>query len=279
VSTARPDSPALAWNWSHALLGATYALPGAGLTLIDPSRGLPLAVGVLPAVAFGLPGPRRARVTTLVLGALTGVSLLVGSLLAEVPVVAVPALFALCLGAAVAAPRSRAGQVALTACIPIVGIGLSYAGLDEGAGAALLMLVGSTYAYVVSLAWPARPAVVRPGRPAVGGRAMLGYGICLGLAAACAAAIGFALHLDHVGWACGAALLVMRPLPELLRMRGFDRVASVLIGAAAGAGLMVLAPTPPAIAVALVIALATAAGSHGSRRYVTPAFTTFVVFL
>ena len=37
------------------------------------------------------------------------------------------------------------------------------------------------------------------------------YGLCLGLAGATAAAIGFALDFDHVGWAATAAMLVMRP--------------------------------------------------------------------
>ena len=61
------------------------------------------------------------------------------------------------------------------------------------------------------------------------------------MAAACAAAIGFALHLDHVGWACDAALMVMRPLPELLRMRGTDRVVAVLVG---GRFLLLLVSSP-----------------------------------
>jgi uncharacterized membrane protein YccC len=71
----------------------------------------------------------------------------------------------------------------------------------------------------------------------------------------------------------------MRPAPELLRTRGADRVLAVLIGAAAGAGLAVLDPAGVIIAAAVLIALAALAGTHGSRRYVTPAFTTFVVFL
>ena len=43
---------------------------------------------------------------------------------------------------------------------------------------------------------------------------MLDYGVRLGLAGAVCAAIGFALDLEHVGWAVTAALIVMRPSPE-----------------------------------------------------------------
>ena len=279
MTTARPVPPAVAWDWSHALLGVVYAVPAAALALVDPAQGLAAAVGMIPAAAAGLAGSRRARVATVVLGALTGASLVVGSMFAQVPVLAVPAIFLLCVGAAVVAPRGKLGRIALGLCLPLVGLGLSYDDPRETVGIALLMSLASVYAFVVSLAWPARPAA-EPARPArAGGRPMLGYGILLGLAGSIAAAIGFRLQLDHVGWACGAALLVMRPAPELAQTRGFDRVVSVFLGAAAGSGLVLLDPAPAVIAAALVVALAGMAGTHGSLRYVTPLFTTFLVFL
>jgi len=161
--------------------------------------------------------------------------------------------------------------------VPLIGIGLSYDDPRETVGVALLMFLGSVYGYLVSLAWPSRPAPEARERGSVGSRAMLGYGVLLGLAGATAAAIGFLLHLDHVGWPCGAALLVMRPAPQLLRLRGLDRVWAVLVGATAG-GLLVLADPPSAVlAAAVVVALAALAATKGSQRYVTPMFATFVV--
>ena len=51
-----PDqAPALAWVWPLALLGALYATPAALVTVTDPTKGLALAAGVLPAAALGLP--------------------------------------------------------------------------------------------------------------------------------------------------------------------------------------------------------------------------------
>jgi hypothetical protein len=275
-------SVAVVWSWAHALLGAIYALPAAAVVLVDPSRGLALAIGVLPAAAAGLPGPRRARVAIALLGALMGGCILVGSLLAQVPVLAVPAIFALCVGAAAVASRGKAGQLALVLAVPLVGLGLSYEDPHETLGIALLMVVGSAYACVVSLLWPARPVskpAPEPRTGPAGRRAMLGYGVLMGLAGSTAAAIGFLLRLDHVGWVCGAALMVMRPDPDLLRLRGLDRVWSVLAGATAGCALVLAGPPPAVVAAAVVVALAALAATKGSRRYVTPMFTTFLVFL
>jgi hypothetical protein len=46
-------------NWTDAALGATYALPGALVTLSDPVKGLALTVGVLPPAIMGLAPTRR----------------------------------------------------------------------------------------------------------------------------------------------------------------------------------------------------------------------------
>jgi len=109
VTVEPTTTPAVVWSWSHALLGALYAVPAAVVVFVEPSRGVALAVGGLPAAAVGLPGPRRGRIAIAVVGALMGTCMLIGSLLAQVPVVAVPAIFALCVGAAVLASRSMLG--------------------------------------------------------------------------------------------------------------------------------------------------------------------------
>src|SRR5918995_2448722 len=130
----------------------------------------------------GAAGPRRARLATAVVGALAGVSMLVGSLLTQVPILAVPAIFLLCVGVAVVAPRGKLGRIALGLCLPLVGLGLSYDDPRETVGIALLMTLGSLYAFVVSLAWPARPVAQPVSAARAGGRAMLGHGILIGLA-------------------------------------------------------------------------------------------------
>jgi uncharacterized membrane protein YccC len=141
------------------------------------------------------------------------------------------------------------------------------------------MVIGGCYAFAVSLAWPERAAPATGPVPLPPRRAMLDYGLRLGLAAGLAAAIGFALDLEHVGWAPAACLLVARPEPDLLRARGIGRLASVVVGALL-ASLLAEAHLPYAVSAAcVVVAIAAAAATLGSRWYVTSTFTTFLVLL
>ena len=274
--TARPRPPGLVWDWTTAAFGALCALPAALVVIDDVPRGIALAVGVLPAAIAGVAPRRRGRLAVIVLGAAVGVSIFIGGLLSGVPVLAVAAIGALGVGSAALAARVRAGQLVMTFALPMVGIGLSYDELGEAAALGAIMALGSVFACAVSMLWPERPAgPPRPAPPAP----TLDYGLRLGAAGATAAAIGFLLDLDHVGWACAAALLVMRPVEEMQRIRSVGRVAAVAAGALAGI-LLVRADPPAAVyALATVAALAGAAATHRSRWYVTAGFTTFLVFL
>ena len=243
----------------------------------DARRGIALAVGVLPAAIAGLPPRRRGRRLLVVLGVLTGVPMFVGGLLAGVPVVAVAAVFCLGVGAAWLAMRSRAGQIAMTLSLPMVGVGLSYSDASEAAALAGLMVAGSLYAYAVSLLWPERPPPVA--RPAGAGGATLGYGVRLGAAGASAAAIGFLLDFQHVGWACAAALLVMRPAHEMQRLRSVGRLVAVAAGALVAIVLLRAEPATAWYAPIVLAVIGGAAATRASRWYVTPAFSTFLVFL
>jgi hypothetical protein len=87
VSPAGPAPAWLAWSWTSAARGLTYAIP-AGVLLaveVDVRTGVAAAVSLLPAAVIPLAPRRRQRVTVAELGALTGVSVLVGSLLAITP--------------------------------------------------------------------------------------------------------------------------------------------------------------------------------------------------
>src|SRR5262249_48275878 len=145
----------------------------------------------------------------------------------------------------------------------------------EGAGLAALIVLGSMFAFVVSLLWPEHdaPEAVRVVTPT---ESMVWFGVRLGLAGASAAAIGFWFEWEHVGWAAAAAMLVMRPSIEMQELRSWGRVASVIVGGLGAAALAHLTDAPGWYALALVIALAGAAATHASRWYVTPTFTTFI---
>ena len=162
---------------------------------------------------------------------------------------AVAAIAGLGIGAALLAARARLGQVAMTLSLPMVGVGLSYPDLGKAAGLAGLMVLGSIFGCVVSMFWPERA----PGQaPVAAPKPTLGYGVRLGAAGATAAAIGFLLDLEHVGWACAAALLVMRPAAEMQRLRSVGSIA-VAIGALA-ARLRVLRYLPTSMQAAEIAA-------------------------
>lgn len=273
------DRPALSWQWSAALLGFVAAVPAATVVLLaDPARGLALSAGVLPAAMFGIPGPRRARIRLLLLGTIVALGILLGSIVAGWPAIAVAGIVVLAVGASAAAARVRSAQVLPVLALPMVGVGFSYPDLASGAQLAGTMLLGSVYVWLVSLAWPVRPAGPTPPE-APHDPGWLDYGIRLGLAGGIAAAIGFALGVEHVGWACAACLLVMRPLPDMVRSRGLDRLVDIALGSSIATAIVVYLPYPGVLAVAVLVLVTAMAATRGSRRYVTPAFTTAIVFL
>lgn len=268
----------LAWDRAAASLGALCALPAAAVAAQDPVRGAALAIGVVPAVLLGIPPRRRGRLAIPVVGALAAVALLVGGALAEAPALAVCAIALLGVLGALLARRSRAGTVALTLALPLVGVGLSFSDVGSAASLAGLIFAGSLIACAVALLYPERTASAgAPARPAPA--PTVGYGLRLGLAGASAAAVGFLLDLDHVGWACAAALLVMRPAAELQRLRSVGRLLAVLAGMLAAIALIALGVPDGWYAPAVLAAVAAAAGTHAGRWYATAAFTTFLVFV
>jgi hypothetical protein len=272
--------PAIAWSWPRALAGVIYAIPTCAVVLFDPPSGIPLAVGVLPATIVPMPGPRPARLMVFLIGSAIGVSMFLGGVLTHLPTVLTAlALAAAVVGAALLTVRTPRGILVLTLCVPLMAAGLSYDDYRTSARTALLLIPGSTYAWLVSLLWPARPAADRPPTPTPGRRRMLEYGLRLGAAAGLAYLAASGLDLDHPGWAPAACLLVARPQVDLLKSRGVDRVLAVLIGGTLAVVVLHLSPPAAAYAALAVVLLAGAAATSGSRWYVTPGFASFFVLL
>ncbi|MFB7892430.1 FUSC family protein [Microbacterium sp. NPDC056044] len=269
----------IAWSWRNLAHGAILAVPAALLSLFDPAVGVPLAVGVLPAAALGLRATRRERIFVILVGALAGLSIFLGALVAPRPVLAVCAVFVLCVivSLGTADGSRRLAPLALMLGLPLYGAGLSESSWTTGIVAAALILAGSAYACAVSLLWPQHPSPPRAPRPTLPRRAMLVYGIQIGAAASLAAAAGFLLGVDHAGWACTAALLVSRPDKSQLGARAWGRALSVTGGAIVACTIAATAPTPVAIAGLLVLTLAVATATAGSRWYIFPFFSTVVV--
>ena len=107
----------------------------------------------------------------------------------------------------------------------------SYPGLVNSVPLALLYIIGSVVAYRWSLCFkehkPEQPAE----RPIMSSKQSLNYGLRLGLMAATATTVGFALGFEHIGWLVGAALFVMRPRKDVQKLRSVGRAISVFVGA------------------------------------------------
>lgn len=261
------------------MLGAACAIPAAVVIARgNPEHGMALAIGVLPAAVIGVLPTKRERLRTAFVGVLFAVFLVLGSLLGQNAALAVAGMFALPLTAAMLAAKRPLGLVALTLCAPLAAIGLSYTDITETIGIGLLMIGGSALAALLTwLFWPQTERNPPPRPELMSKPQALDYGIRLGLAAALAAGIGFAIQTDHVGWIAGATLFVMRPTREMQQLRSWGRVASVFLGALAAVALLHYHPSDPVLAATTLAALAGAAATHGSRWYVTPFFTTFLV--
>ena len=277
VSLARP----VAWSWPAAARGLTFAVPAFAVTVVDVPTGLAATLGAVPAAAMPMAARRSQRVAATVVGVLAGVSMLTGAVLASGGVwLAVVGVFVYALLGALLAARRPAGRYVLALSVPLVGAGFSYGDdVRTAAGLAVAFLLGATYCWLVSLPWPERPAPAAAEQPLAPVRVMADYGVRLGLAGATCTAVGFALDLEHIGWAVIAALMVMRPDPDAQLLRSAGRAGSVTAGALAAVAVIEIGPPDEVLAVIAALALAGMAATVGSRWYVAPGFTTFLVFL
>jgi uncharacterized membrane protein YccC len=108
---------------------------------------------------------------------------------------------------------------------------------------------------------------------------MLRYGLSLGVGAAIAYLIAVTLQVDHPGWAPAACLLVARPAAGLLKTRAVGRIIAVTVGAFVAAALVAAQLSGVALATAAAVTVIAAAATRTSRWYITPAFTTLLVFV
>jgi hypothetical protein len=191
---------------------------------------------------------------------------------------AVVGIFLVAYGSALLASRRAFGQVVMTLCAPVAAVGLSYSDLQNALVIGLIMLGGSVWSFAVLLLWPEHPAAAASKPvPLLTAAFARRYGILLGLAAASSATVGEAIHTDHVGWATAAAMFVMRPRVEMQELRSIGRVASVFVGALAAVAFVRTDPAVGVVAIAAVAAIACVGATRGSRWYISPLFTTFLV--
>ena len=277
--TSGRTGPGIVWSRSALLRGTLLGAPAAAVTALDPQLGAVLAIGVLPVAAAPLAPLRRARIRVGLVGFVAAVSLLVGGLLAQWPPLAVVGILVIAPLAAHLSVSRPPVLLTLTLALPLMAVGFSYPGISDAAPLAGALCLGAAYATAVSMLWPQRPSETTAPPPVLPRQAVLRYGYAAGAAGAVCAAVGFALDLEHVGWAPAAALLVMRPAPALQRLRSVDRVVDVVLGALAAIALTTLEAPDWTYALAILAGVAAATATAGSRWYLLPTLTTFLAFV
>ena len=210
-----------------------------------------------------------------VAGVALATGLLLGSVLTQLPALAVVGVFAVAVAATQAAGRMRIGGLLVFLVVPMVGAGLGIDDVSEALEAWVLISGGAVITWLVALAWPQESLPPQEGQLA--GVDLAEYGVRLGLAGALCAAITYLAGFDHEGWAAAACLIVMRPNQELLRLRSAGRAIAVSAGAIIAAVVFELDVPTGVMAALVVLDLALLAGTRASRWYVTGGFTTFIV--
>lgn len=122
----------IVWSWRDARFGAVItAIPFVAIITGYVEAGLSLLIGSLPAALIGLLPTRAQRRKLVVIGILFGIFLILGSFMAQWAWIAIPGMFLLAFGSSLLASSRRFGVIALTLCVPVAGIGLSYGGLEN----------------------------------------------------------------------------------------------------------------------------------------------------
>ena len=155
----------IVWNSRDALFGLALAVPGAAVILSGNVKpGIALLVGVLAAAGVEVPPTRKRRISIFIIGVLFAVSIVLGAFLAQWPVVAVVGIALVALGAAQLAARKPLGVLVMSLALPLMGIGFSY-DLQGAASFGALVIVGSLYAWLVSLLFREYPSPPSPTKP------------------------------------------------------------------------------------------------------------------
>lgn len=270
----------ITWTGADALHAALSVVPAVALAAGgNVAGGAAAAVGVLPVGLVGITALRRSRVEAIGIGVLFAAGVVAGSELARTAVTAVAAMAVLPYLCSLLAASRPLGRLMLVMILPSLSVGLSLQPPSHSFGLAAIIAAGSVWSGLLALAWPEREAPAPPAAPPMPMAAARRYGLLLGATAGTATMIGELLHVDHLGWAATAALLVMRPQPDLLKVRGVGRIGATLTGALL-AHLMLGLHTPVALyAVAIAAATVAAVATRTSRWYLTSGSTGFLVLV
>jgi hypothetical protein len=271
----------IAWNWLTAFRMLVIAvLPVSLLLTGNVQVGLVLSIGVIPAAVIPLAESKVGRLRLVLVGVLFGASIITGSILSQSIIVAAIGIGLLAFGSAylMATRFSKLSALAIGLCLPVVGIGFSFPDVSEALGLSCVIIGGSLWALLVSLPFPGLKQSPAQPKPVPSKQQAITFGVSYALAATVATVGPLVLGWDHVGWVAGATLFVMRPAWGLQKSRMTGRVVSVFIGALLASLILAVHPPVGVVAILITTAIVLAGATQGITWYITPLFSTFIVF-
>jgi hypothetical protein len=266
------------WARADARHAALSVLPAVVIILaVDVKAGVLAAIGLLPVCLIGITPQRRQRVIVGIVGLLFAAGVIVGSVLIQVHALAVIGIFVLCFLAAGLMAKKAAGLIVTAIVMPAVAIGMSYDSISDGLGLALFFALGSIWATLTSLLWPPDSTAASDATPLLSTAEARRYGILLGLAAATGVSIALIFDFSSRGWTAAAVLLVMRPLADMVRLRGVGRALATIAGVAVATLLLRLGLSPAATAGLVAVVFIATIATRTSWWYLASAGTAVLI--
>lgn len=153
-------------------------------------------------------------------------------------------------------------------------------GFDQSRAFSLFIafVLGSLWSGLVTLFWPeTNQDSNNDGMKAFVAKQPKAYGLMLGLAAATAIIVGYFYSPAFVGWTATATLLIMRPLANMVKTRGFWRAVATVIGGII-AVITIQLSLPNIVTAALVLAIMVLIiGTSSSGWWLMPLGTAFFI--
>jgi hypothetical protein len=280
TSTRAPAANDVQWARVDARHAALSVLPAVVVILaVDVKAGVLAAIGLLPVCLVGITPQRRQRIAVGIVGLLFAAGIIVGSVLIQVHALAVIGIFVLCFLTASLAAKKAAALILTAIVMPAVAIGMSYDSISDGLGLALFFALGSIWATLTSLLWPTDSNATTAAAPLLSTADARRYGILLGLAAATGVSIALIFDFSSRGWTAAAVLLVMRPLADMVRLRGVGRALATTVGVLAATAVLRLGLDPAATAGLVAVVFIATIATRTSRWYLASAGTAVLILL
>ena len=268
------------WARADARHAALSVLPAVAIIVtVDVKAGVLAAIGLLPVCLVGIAPQRRQRILVGIVGLLFAAGVVVGSVLIQVHALAVIGIFVLCFLSASLAAKKAAGLIVTAIVMPAVAIGMSYDSISDGLGLALFFALGSIWATLTSLLRPIDSAAATDAAPLLSKAEARRYGILLGLAAATGVSIALIFDFSSRGWTAAAALLVMRPLADMVRLRGVGRALATIFGVVVATAVLRLGLSPAATGCLVAVVFIATIATRTSKWYLASAGTAVLILL